>query len=519
MNMTHTRFVPIPSTHDGGLWVDEQIWGHRLHDEQTPWLIFLEFLTILLHHRDAPLTGHKQASDTVRYLAQQQMRLRHILFNSPEIRDLAARVGMSSAEAWRIWREGMTGKRGLDADMGAHLATLQLRIPDFKQFARIVEFLRRTSVEGLAGKRWTSRFVYPFGPAALYEDLREQGDTYSTDRLFFARTGELLYLMLCRSKHSEVLGRKLVEVLFSNDDVGEQLVELLQGDTGGGHRATRESGTLPYDHLPVFDRLAEDLLRLIDRGLPSLDIIPHFVNIATLHMLRYFLEQSSVILAEAAPAFIFELNVSKRSPMRDASTNAYDRNNELPSRAVAQLVREVAATEEWCTAAASDSPRDGAIETLQRKFGWPSESRRAELPANTTSDDLISELIDDALTRHKRHVGRIHGSWARAIGLASRRGSRRYRYAPTDRLLKTLVLATVDSRMELKTFLDLLYQRYGIVVIRPEGELVDPDLELADTAAYNDNLRRLEERLTSLGLAERLSDSCAYVRHSTKEDA
>ena len=25
-------------------WLDEQIWGHRLWDSQSPWLIFLEFL-------------------------------------------------------------------------------------------------------------------------------------------------------------------------------------------------------------------------------------------------------------------------------------------------------------------------------------------------------------------------------------------------------------------------------------------------------------------------------------------
>ena len=25
-------------------WIDEAIWGHRLHDEQTPWFTLLEFL-------------------------------------------------------------------------------------------------------------------------------------------------------------------------------------------------------------------------------------------------------------------------------------------------------------------------------------------------------------------------------------------------------------------------------------------------------------------------------------------
>lgn len=35
------------------IWVDEAIWGHRLHDEQSPWLTFLEFLNVLLAEKVA----------------------------------------------------------------------------------------------------------------------------------------------------------------------------------------------------------------------------------------------------------------------------------------------------------------------------------------------------------------------------------------------------------------------------------------------------------------------------------
>ena len=30
------------------MWVDEAIWGHRLYDDQTPWLTFLELLNVLV---------------------------------------------------------------------------------------------------------------------------------------------------------------------------------------------------------------------------------------------------------------------------------------------------------------------------------------------------------------------------------------------------------------------------------------------------------------------------------------
>ena len=46
----------------------------------------------------------------------------------------------------------------------------------------------------------------------------------------------------------------------------------------------------------------------------------------------------------------------------------------------------------------------------------------------------------------------------------------------------------------------------------PEG----PDRGNADQEDFSDNARRLEERLASLGLLKRLSDSCAYVENPFK---
>ena len=40
--------LPIPATFDqsSSMWVDEAIWGHRLYDEQSPWMVLLEFLNV-----------------------------------------------------------------------------------------------------------------------------------------------------------------------------------------------------------------------------------------------------------------------------------------------------------------------------------------------------------------------------------------------------------------------------------------------------------------------------------------
>lgn len=44
-----SSMLPLPPREDyrdNSMWVDEQIWGHRLWDSESPWLLFLEFLNV-----------------------------------------------------------------------------------------------------------------------------------------------------------------------------------------------------------------------------------------------------------------------------------------------------------------------------------------------------------------------------------------------------------------------------------------------------------------------------------------
>jgi hypothetical protein len=119
--------------------------------------------------------------------------------------------------------------------------------------------------------------------------------------------------------------------------------------------------------------------------------------------------------------------------------------------------------------------------------------------------------VQRAVARHRQHFGKIHGSWARYIGLSSRRGSQRVRYAPTDALIKALVFANVETRMEFKLFLKCLYERYGIVIGEQQSGTYLSE-GAADLEDFAENATRLEERLASMGLMKRLSDGCAYVQ-------
>jgi hypothetical protein len=72
--------------------------------------------------------------------------------------------------------------------------------------------------------------------------------------------------------------------------------------------------------------------------------------------------------------------------------------------------------------------------------------------------------------------------------------------------------------LEFKDFLVLLHDRYGLVIGDQQARGFI-DAGSADQEDFSDNARRLEERLASLGLLKRLSDSCAYVENPFQRSA
>ena len=69
--------------------IDENIWGHRLYDEQLPHLTVLEFLGVLGSNLNKPLRPHDGLGGAVNFKPQRQMRLRGLLFNNPFVESIA----------------------------------------------------------------------------------------------------------------------------------------------------------------------------------------------------------------------------------------------------------------------------------------------------------------------------------------------------------------------------------------------------------------------------------------------
>jgi len=507
--------APPPRDHERNeMWVDEQIWGHRLWDSQSSWLLFLEFLNVAeACYRDGRLLDERGLYYPLAFKPFQRMTLRNILFNNEMLFRISERFP-DSTSAWAEWLGWMRNNaRGVRSPDFSYLRT---RFASFQQFASLVAMLRASAVENETNRRWTTRFVFPFGPNALYEDLDVRPDG-SLERQYinFGRTGELLYMMLCRAAGAARLRSHLAQV-FAGDNPCNTVVGLFQPQ-GADEPQTRDKSYLPYRSHSRFDRLAEDWLEILQHRLPGFDALPHLVTLSAFHVILYQLHLATEWCGEGRPVhFVCEVVAPRKTLVRELSGLNFQYNAQLPQRAVEVYVKQIEESDEWRRAASQPGAFSSCQNLLRERVRWPRDREDYDGPSDP--ENLMGELRRRAVARHRQHVANIHRNYGRDVGLVSKRGTNKLRYAPTDTLLKALILANVRQRMEYKEFLSCLYSRYGLVFGDWEAERVLEGGEY-DRKAFQANAERLEQRLGSLGMLRRLSDACAYVQNPFSRSA
>lgn len=511
--------VPDGAYPNINFWLEERIWGHRLWHRQTPWLVFLEMLGVAEGRAAA---GHpfgsvnQKGRDSVR--SRKRLLLRHLLYRNAEVTLFAAKA-RPDAELWDTWTNYFTQQ--LDDDAKMDVSFLRARFPRFRDFAATIKLLRETTVypsntagEASGERRWTSTFVFPFGSAALYVDLDE---SFGRDASRFGRTGDILYQMLARSDRASEL-KPLFESFLNSDRQLNKLVAKLQDGTGEDwNGGDREISYLPYRSHSAYNRLAEDWLRIQKLNLAGYDAYQHYVTLGAFHLILYHLETAAGWAGWPKIRFFCEVLAPRMEAVRRLSIESFQVNEGGTFQALSAAWEGLFETPEY--------------KQLETEIGeLPEEERVAEmrdfvherlsLPADemrqcTTTDELKAKIWESIEAKADDNVGLLHRSYGRACGLVSRRGARLYRYAPTDAFLKTLVLATVERRMELREFLQKIFERYHLVFGPNEANASRGSSDFFDSSVFEKNARRLEERLKSMGMLNRLSDGVAFVENPT----
>jgi hypothetical protein len=494
-------------------WMDEQIWGHRVLDSQSPWLIFLEFLGVVeSSNREGRLLDEKGKFYPLLFHPHQRMFLRNILYNN-QIMPYVLDKFPDSNRAWREWQSWM--KQNARGVIDSNFSYLSKRFSTFDEFSRLVQMLRSATVESDSNRRWSSRFIFPFGDKCLYEDvgITAQGKPVR-EYNNFGRSGELVYLMLCRSKSANLL-KPFLSAMVTNSNPWNVLVSRLQ-DESHADTSTRGQSYLPYKSHPAFDLLGEDLLHLLQLELPGFDSYAHITLMISLHLMLYQLKTASQIVGGPEPALICEVVAPRKTLVRELSIHRYQQNSQLSTSAISVLIDSISNSEEWSQAKLATDAYPRCKDILIREFKWPRDPD--DYDGAHDPDALIRTLKIRAMGRHRQSFGNVHRTYGRAVGLISKRGTNKLRYAPNDALLKALILANVKDRLEFKLFLERLYDRYGIVLGEREAKRTMADDDF-DIKAFQSNAGRLEQRLSSLGMLKRLSDACAYVLNPYSEQS
>ncbi len=499
------------------MWVQEAIYGHRFTDEQRPFMLVLEALAIcrgrwLDQDRGTEMFPGLEAGahERLNSYVIAQRALRFLLF----YRVIDEAAGDQSATAKSRFDEMIAklgrhypGKTPLQFD---YLRNRSGGDPDALLDA--VRIVRGSEVNPDNNKRAQSRFLNPQGPSLHLTELNN--DMTSNDRRFFARGGELVYLMLNRSKRREELAKAIAAKLFEGDDPFDKIAQRLSPDEVDEKTYT-EIGYLPAPWMPLYDRLAEDWLSILSRKLlPRSQVLGPLSSITALQMVRYFGEVGQARFGTPAKPIPLDMSDGTLRDIRDLGKMMVTQHQEAIRQTTRKFIESTLENDHAWRACRDEPHPDPATQSAKARDAVQTAFQldfKGKQSRQFTAEQWRDEAVALSVSRKRGNPSAVVKPLGEKGGFISSRQRVGAWFAGSDAFLEALVHANVgDAPLELEDFVARLHDRYGIVIGPAEAALHLGGLSV-NTASYRRNLLHLEERLAALGLIKRLSDDCAFV--------
>lgn len=509
--------LPVPAetrtSPDTDFWIQEEIYGHRFSQEQEPYMIVLEAISVCAseNHGLGSVSRPEGVHENFTYNAPHKSKLRFLLFQERHADNIRMDNSIAPEQKWAVWkkRAGEQYRGTFRSNEIDPFRYLDKRLEsDFNKLIQALRILRSLEMDVIHNRRWTSQFLSISGHELVLHDLKLNDNGWSTDRRFFGRGGELVYLMLSRSSDAASTGRAVEKRILAGGGPMGRAASLLT-DENDGHSSPRV-GYLPLPRHAAYDRLAQDWRSLLEiDGLPSTHLIEPLFRITGLNLVRYFAERNAEVIRTGEPEpLVLDLTGGKNSQIRTVAKNHFERHRHAANEAVrVHVKRRCEDSPAWCEAVA-DGNTKSAAEILARIFSWKNASNSDA----ASPQGLQDELVALACKRPKNNIHKYLPMLAKESGLATARAGTGTWFSPTDALLQALVLTNVTTSMELDEFMMKLRDRYGAVI----GPAQARDMfsrPPCDARSFEENLLAFENRLTALGLTKRLSDDCAFVQN------
>lgn len=504
MNSLHTYSAELKKKHPiKHIPIVENIWGHRFRMDQTPAILFFELLCVIESQFQAKRAGlissvFSPENHVLYFKHRQVFKLRRLIYQN-EVLETVARLSVPDEQKWAQQFAYLQGKE--EADLyrfnERDIAHIRSGFESFESFYNAITILRSLTFDPLSKKRWTSKFIFPISLEYVWCDFNNKEST--DDRRFFARGGEVIYLMLCRS---ELETRRQLELHFGlwlekQNSSFAKIARLLMRDEERiqlEEKDRKDLGFLPYHNLPIFNDLGNDLSRVMSLELERLDKIKVMIDLVGYHMGNYILSIGETYHNCTSPSelkkphYLVEIVSKVASSIRKTSIQTISAQRNKLKRCLSTRA-------------------DDIIQLYPTEIESEDENERRK---------KTEIQLKNAELYFAKSVSGYPNKCFQAIGFVSKKNTRSHRYVLTEDFLHSLVVTILgdEKRMELNHFITQLRLKFSIYVDTSpdaEYELIQEDL--------NRNAKNLSGLLYEMGMLRHLSDACSYVINPYREDS
>ncbi len=495
------------------------IWGHRFKEGQRGPEYVLEFLNVLFG------TGYRFDQDT--YSRKKSVGLRRFIFQGEK-------------EGAR--REILVLKEEVQRKLAETIDENDSYV--LKQFLRNQEIVLYSVKGEEADRSWFARSLYPLHESLLFFELRIKGEKESIERNFFARGGELYFLMLSHGLHQDEQRQRFIEgrfrelltrnkiiqrvvdkinTAFGEVEVRDRSIGTLRSDSSGDKPTLPESALL--DNGELFESFTHERESLLLLDLDIYEMFRLLTSLVCFQLSRYF-DARAKLSEEELVYFIDCLDGQNKQILQTASRSFERHANAIKERLDAEFELKVSSTLGDREQVEKQLPLWKAEpDKLLDLFGLGKLRSRKGIIVSTLQrcrsgedvfDKLIGVIRETVSEDLKKHQISIKNVISRDGGFATyRKGpASNYRYTSADSFLQMLVFTIVrpGQKMEYHSFLDRLYKKYGIVIgdsqAKQSGLYRESRLNVRH---FQDNEKALREKLQHNGLLIEFSDATAMI--------
>jgi hypothetical protein len=425
-------------------------------------------------------------------------------------------------------------------------------------------------------RSWYAKSLFPAHENLLFwEALRKRGATKSrgshiedlkasdldkditfSDRNFFARGGEVYYLILSAGTETnpprrQFICQQLKNVLQRNDSLGQlsQAIENAWQNVLGmdDEQLTFDEGNIGWILHPnctFYQLIAEDIETFLKSdldALESLDLLAHLIGFhLTLYIYHFSRDGSSESHADGSclqkcrPILLVDLldgQGKEGAIIRKESAKLFREQEHYQEQAVRYYIKSK--LEAW---AEEFEQGNELVENLGRKaeehFNIKQATKNSRKNYNEKIHDLAEKASREKFNNNQRiqHLQEIlaqylmkdfrknflpvHRKLAKRSGFVAPLVGTSARFVFGDNLLKAILLATVlpGNQLPFGDFLERLFCRYGIVVGPEEAQKSSLfDRQRINVEYYDYNRNALLEKMKHSGLVAEYSDATALV--------